>query len=81
MEAAKIFTQVSVTKREAEINLDNEEFDERAKVYRRKDWILKGLNPDLMEAEWVFIEILQFYLKLLNISLILVNAYEYKIIL
>lgn len=51
MEAAKIFTQVSVTKREAEINLDNEEFDERAKIYRRKDWILKGLNPDMMEAE------------------------------
>ncbi|XP_077298518.1 putative ATP-dependent RNA helicase Dbp45A [Arctopsyche grandis] len=53
MEAAKIFTQVSVTKREAEINLDNEEFDERAKVYRRKNWILKDLNPDLMEAEFL----------------------------
>lgn len=41
--------QVSVTKREAEIKLDNKDFDERATNYRRKRWIEDGLDPDVME--------------------------------
>lgn len=43
--------QVSVTKREAEIKLDNKDFDERAANYRRKKWIEEGLDPDLMEQQ------------------------------
>lgn len=49
--AEKIFLQVSVTKREAEISLDNNDFNERAQNYRRKKWIEQGLDPDLMEQE------------------------------
>lgn len=43
--------QVSVTKREAEIKLDNKDFDERATNYRRKKWIEDGLDPDAMERQ------------------------------
>lgn len=43
--------QVSVTKREAEIKLDNKDFDERATNYRRKKWIEDGLDPDAMERK------------------------------
>lgn len=43
--------QVSVTKREAEIKLDNKDFDERAVNYRRKKWIEDGLDPDAMERK------------------------------
>lgn len=46
--------QVNVTRRESEINLDNKDFDERARIYRRKKWILEGLDPDEMENESVF---------------------------
>lgn len=49
--ADKIFLQVSVTKREAEISLDNNDFNERAWNYRRKKWIEQGLDPDVMEQE------------------------------
>lgn len=30
----------------------NQEFDERAHNYRRKKWILDGLDPDEMENKW-----------------------------
>lgn len=43
--------QVSVSKREAEIALDNKDFDERTHNYRRKKWIEDGLDPDEMEAK------------------------------
>ncbi|KAJ6640720.1 putative ATP-dependent RNA helicase Dbp45A [Pseudolycoriella hygida] len=46
----RIFMQVSVSKREAEITLDNKDFDERTHNYRRKKWIEDGLDPDEMEA-------------------------------
>ncbi|XP_054263607.1 probable ATP-dependent RNA helicase DDX49 isoform X2 [Macrosteles quadrilineatus] len=45
-EVAKIFTQVSVTKREAEIKLDHNDFEERKKVNKRKKLILEGKDPD-----------------------------------
>ncbi|XP_026470694.1 probable ATP-dependent RNA helicase Dbp45A [Ctenocephalides felis] len=51
--ADKIFLQVSVTKREAEISLDNNDFNERAWNYRRKKWIEQGLDPDVMEQEMI----------------------------
>ncbi|TMW43946.1 hypothetical protein DOY81_010978, partial [Sarcophaga bullata] len=45
----RIFMQVNVTRRESEIQLDNNDFDERAQNYRRKQWILEGKDPDEME--------------------------------
>ncbi len=47
----RIFMQVSVSKREAEIALDNKDIDERTNNYRRKKWIEDGLDPDEMEAK------------------------------
>ncbi|XP_058462008.1 probable ATP-dependent RNA helicase Dbp45A [Malaya genurostris] len=48
----RIFMQVSVARREAEMNLDNKDFDERQNNYRRKKWIEQGLDPDEMEEKW-----------------------------
>ncbi|CAB3225348.1 unnamed protein product [Arctia plantaginis] len=48
-EAVKIFTTVSVTRREQEAQLDNEEFEQRKKNYRIKRWIQAGVDPDMME--------------------------------
>lgn len=45
-EVAKIFTQVSVTKREAEIRLDDSDFNERKEINKRKKLILEGKDPD-----------------------------------
>ncbi|XP_011196720.1 probable ATP-dependent RNA helicase Dbp45A [Zeugodacus cucurbitae] len=45
----RIFMQVNVTRRESEIHLDNNDFEERAQNYRRKQWILEGKDPDEME--------------------------------
>jgi ATP-dependent RNA helicase DDX49/DBP8 len=47
----RIFLQVNVAKREAEIQLDNKDFDERLHNYRRKKWMEDGLDPDAMEEE------------------------------
>lgn len=46
----RIFMQVNVTRRESEMQLDNNDFDERAQNYRRKTWIMEGKDPDEMEA-------------------------------
>lgn len=48
----RIFMQVSVSKRESEMALDNKDFDDRAQNYRRKKWIEDGLDPDEMENKW-----------------------------
>lgn len=48
----RIFMQVSVSKREQEMALDNKDFDERAHNYRRKRWIQDGHDPDEMENKW-----------------------------
>uniref|UniRef100_A0A1B6CLD4 RNA helicase n=2 Tax=Clastoptera arizonana TaxID=38151 RepID=A0A1B6CLD4_9HEMI len=45
-EVAKIFTQVSVTKREAEIKLDCSDFEEKKEINKRKRMILEGKDPD-----------------------------------
>ncbi|XP_075234782.1 putative ATP-dependent RNA helicase Dbp45A isoform X2 [Lycorma delicatula] len=45
-DVVKIFTQVSVTKREAEIKLDNSDFNEKKQIYKRKKLILEGKDPD-----------------------------------
>jgi len=47
----RIFMQVSVSKREAEVKLDNKDFDERKRNYRRKKWLENDLDPDEMEAK------------------------------
>ncbi|XP_045504709.1 probable ATP-dependent RNA helicase Dbp45A [Colias croceus] len=49
-EAVKVFTTVSVTRREQEAQLDNEEFEVRKRNYRHKRWILAGVDPDEMES-------------------------------
>ncbi|XP_017835344.1 probable ATP-dependent RNA helicase Dbp45A [Drosophila busckii] len=46
----RIFMQVNVSRRESEMQLDNNDFDERAQNYRRKTWIMEGKDPDKMEA-------------------------------
>lgn len=43
---AKIVTQVSVTKREAEIKLDEADFYEKKAINKRKKLILEGKDPD-----------------------------------
>ncbi|KAG5888029.1 hypothetical protein JTB14_027824 [Gonioctena quinquepunctata] len=50
-EVGKIFTQVSVTKSEAFLKLDEEDFYEKALINKRKKWILEGLDPDEEEAK------------------------------
>ncbi|KAJ2945288.1 hypothetical protein O0L34_g9368 [Tuta absoluta] len=47
-EAVKVFTTVSVTRREQEAQLDNEEFEQRKKNYQTKRWIQAGVDPDAM---------------------------------
>lgn len=49
-EVAKIVTQVSVTKREAEIKLDETDYFERKAINKRKKLILEGKDPDEEEA-------------------------------
>lgn len=48
----RIFMQVSVSKRESEMALDNKDFDDRAHNYRRKKWIENDLDPDEMENKY-----------------------------
>ncbi|XP_044758720.1 probable ATP-dependent RNA helicase DDX49 [Coccinella septempunctata] len=50
-EVGIIFTQISVSKSEAHINLDENNFDERRRINLRKKWILEGLDPDEEEAK------------------------------
>ena len=54
----RIFMQVNVSRRENEITLDNKDFDERAQNYRRKKWIMDGLDPDVMEAQYAIIKLI-----------------------
>lgn len=44
--------QVSVAKREAEMQLDTKDFDDRIQNYRRKRWLEEGLDPDAMEEKY-----------------------------
>jgi len=48
---AKILTQVHVTKREAQIKLDETDFDERRLINKRKKLINEGKDPDKVEQE------------------------------
>lgn len=42
----QILTQVSVTKREQEINLDEADFEEKRRINKRKKLIIQGLEPE-----------------------------------
>lgn len=44
-----IFTQISVTKREAEMKLDETDFFERKMINKRKKLIMAGMDPDEVE--------------------------------
>ncbi|XP_041970093.1 probable ATP-dependent RNA helicase Dbp45A [Aricia agestis] len=48
-EAVKVFTTVSVARREQEAQLDNDEFEQRKRNYNVKRWIMAGVDPDQME--------------------------------
>ncbi|XP_072381093.1 probable ATP-dependent RNA helicase DDX49 [Diabrotica undecimpunctata] len=50
-EVGKIFAQVSVTKSEAYLNLDEGDFYEKRMINKRKKLILEGLDPDEEEAK------------------------------
>lgn len=50
-EVGKIFTQVSVTKGEALIKLDENDFYEKKLINKRKQWILEGKDPDEEEVK------------------------------
>ncbi|KDR13848.1 probable ATP-dependent RNA helicase DDX49 isoform X2 [Zootermopsis nevadensis] len=50
-EVMKILTQVSVTRREAEIKLDETNFYEKKLINKRKNLILEGKDPDELEEE------------------------------
>ncbi|XP_048511143.1 probable ATP-dependent RNA helicase DDX49 isoform X2 [Athalia rosae] len=51
-EVVTIFTQISVTKREAEIKLDETDFYERKLINERKKMILSGKDPDEEEKKF-----------------------------
>merc|ERR1712126_605261 len=48
-EVVKIHTQVDVTRREANVQLTETDFDERRNVNRRKRWINEGKDPEVEE--------------------------------
>ncbi len=50
-EVADIHAQVSVTKREQDIELGKMDYDERRNIHKRKKLIAKGLDPDEVERE------------------------------
>ena len=45
-EIVNIFTEISVTKREAEIRLDETDFFEKKMINKRKKLILEGMDPE-----------------------------------
>lgn len=50
-EVGKIFTQISVSKSEAYIKLDEKDFYEKRSINQKKKWILNGLDPDEEEKK------------------------------
>ena len=50
-EVADIHAQVSVTKREQDIELGKMDYDERRNIHKRKKLIANGLDPDEVERE------------------------------
>ena len=45
-EVARIFAQVSLTRREAALKLEESDFYEKREVNKRKDLMLQGKDPD-----------------------------------
>ncbi|CAG5133021.1 unnamed protein product [Candidula unifasciata] len=50
-EAMKILTEVAVSRREAEIRLDEKDFGEKREINKRKKLILEGIDPEKEEEE------------------------------
>ncbi|VEN57329.1 unnamed protein product [Callosobruchus maculatus] len=50
-EVGKIFAQVSLTKSESHLRLDETDFYEKSLINKRKKWILEGLDPDEEEEK------------------------------
>lgn len=50
-EVSKIFAQISVSKSEALISLDEKDFYEKRMINLKKKWILEGLDPEEEEAK------------------------------
>lgn len=51
IQVTQYVTQVLVTKREAEIKLDQQNFGERKEINKRKAMLLEGLDPDEVEEK------------------------------
>ena len=52
-EVGKIFLQVSVTKSESHIKLDETNFYEKKMINLKKKWILQGLDPEEEEQKLI----------------------------
>ncbi|XP_060530989.1 probable ATP-dependent RNA helicase DDX49 [Cylas formicarius] len=52
-EVAKIYAQISVTKTEAKLKLEEINFYEKKMINMRKKWIQEGLNPDQEEKKFL----------------------------
>ena len=52
-EVLKILTEVAVSRREAEIKLDERDFGESREINKRKKLILDGEDPDKEDKEWM----------------------------
>ena len=50
-DVAEIHVQVSVTKREQAIKLNEMDYDEKKNINKRKKLIMKGLDPEQVEKE------------------------------
>ncbi|KAI8478681.1 putative ATP-dependent RNA helicase ddx49 [Branchiostoma belcheri] len=50
-EVTRILSEVNVTKRACEVSLDEQDFDEKKEIYKRKELILEGKDPDRYEEE------------------------------
>ncbi len=50
-EVAKFLSQVKVTMREAEIKLDETDFDEKKLINKKKKLILEGKDPEFIEKK------------------------------
>lgn len=48
---AEIILQVNTTFRECNIELESEDWDERRNIHKRKDQILRGLDPEVEDAK------------------------------
>uniref|UniRef100_A0A914SJS1 Uncharacterized protein n=1 Tax=Parascaris equorum TaxID=6256 RepID=A0A914SJS1_PAREQ len=51
IQVTQYVTQVLVTKREAEVKLDQQNFGERKRINKRKAMLLEGLDPEEVDEK------------------------------